>query len=70
LWQKRIDQQLQLMKSGQQRRSPIIVTPEGVIVDGHHAVRAAADLGAKVDVLVQKCSVQAIGSRIQDLPVR
>src|SRR5690606_37361606 len=49
LWQVRIDHQLQLIRAGKTRWTPVVVTPQGVNVDGHHAVRAAADAGLTVD---------------------
>src|SRR5690606_28849704 len=54
LWQVRIDHQLQLIRGGKSRWTPVVVTPQGVIVDGHHAVRAAADAGLNVDVVVER----------------
>jgi len=46
------------------------VTPDGVIRDGHHAVRAAAEEGATVDVLVVNDKVSPAGPDILALPVR
>jgi len=50
LLQSRLDHQIQLMQAGVIRWTPILVTPDGVIIDGHHAVRAAAELGELVSV--------------------
>jgi hypothetical protein len=44
--------QRQLLLSGQPRFTPILVSPEGVIIDGHHAVRAAAEEGRLIDVMI------------------
>lgn len=70
LWQSRLDQQLQLIQAGTPRWTPITVTPEGVIIDGHHAVRAAADLGLAVGVLVEPLGIRPVGKLIQELPLR
>lgn len=69
LWQTRLDRQLQLIQAGMVRWTPILVTLEGVIIDGHHAVRAAADFGMNVDVAVKNLSARSIGCRIQDLNI-
>jgi hypothetical protein len=44
--------QRHLLHSRRQRLTPILVSKDGVIIDGHHAVRAAAAQGELVDVLV------------------
>jgi len=59
-----------LLQTGQPRFSPIQVTPEGVIWDGHHAIRVAADANQTVDVLVVDVQVPAVGLTILQLPVR
>src|SRR5207249_2380798 len=48
----RVEFQRALVRSGRPRLTPIQVTPDGVIFDGHHGVRAAAEEGTLVDVLV------------------
>jgi hypothetical protein len=69
LQQRRLDLQRQLLASGQARFTPIQVTQDGVIWDGHHAVRAAAEAGRRVAVLVVAQRIRWIGLRIVDLPV-
>lgn len=41
----RLNHQRLLVCSGQTRHTPILVSRDGVIIDGHHAVRAAAEEG-------------------------
>jgi len=65
----RLDFQRQLIVSGIARHSPIQVTTQGVIFDGHHAVRAAAEEGRRIDVLVIAFPQTASGDSILDLPV-
>ena len=48
----RLEYQRKLIESGQARFTPIQVSREGVIIDGHHYVRAAAEEGQLVEVLV------------------
>lgn len=66
----RLNVQRQLLRSGQQRLTPIVVSRDGVIIDGHHAVRAAAEGGLMVDVLVRDFPVTARGDSIPALPLR
>ncbi len=66
----RLDFQRALLRAGRTRLTPILVTREGVIVDGHHAVRAAAEEGRLVEVLVSELVVTATASSILSLPVR
>ena len=66
----RLEYQRRLLLSGTTRLAPIQVTLEGVIFDGHHWVRAAAEEGKTVDVLVVDQSVQAMANSILVLPVR
>jgi hypothetical protein len=66
----RLEFQRALQQSGQGRYTPIQVTRDGVIWDGHHAVRAAAEAGASVDVLVIDVNVVPAAASILDLPVR
>lgn len=65
----RLDFQRLLLGSGQIRFTPIQVTKEGVIWDGHHAVRAAAEKELKVEVIIINQSVRPCGLLILDLPV-
>jgi hypothetical protein len=68
--QKRIEVQRLLIRSGQLRWTPIRVTKGGIIFDGHHMVRAAAEEGTLVDVVVVANAEVPIGVGILDLPVR
>jgi hypothetical protein len=65
----RLEYQRQLLRSRQVRHTPIQVTCDGVIWDGHHAVRAAAEEGQAVEVLVVDQQVDPVGLLILDLPV-
>jgi hypothetical protein len=65
----RLAAQRQLVQSGQRRRTPIQVTTEGVIWDGHHAARAAAEAGQLVDVLVIKHQQPPSGVTLMQVPV-
>ena len=67
--QSRIDLQLALRGSGQARHTPILVTADGVVVDGHHAVRAATEDGLLVDVRVVGWPETPSAHSILDLPV-
>jgi hypothetical protein len=66
----RCDWQRNLLAAGQQRFTPIQVNEDGIIWDGHHAVREAAEQGAMVDVLVVAQPLKPVGLLILDLPVR
>jgi hypothetical protein len=70
LLQVRLAFQRGLIQTGRPRATPIQVTREGVIWDGHHAVRAAAELGVLVDVRVIAQTVPPSGPTILQLPVR
>jgi hypothetical protein len=65
----RLDAQTQLLLAGLPRRTPIQVTSEGVIWDGHHGARAAAELGLTVDVVVVAHQQPPSGSTLLQLPV-
>jgi hypothetical protein len=65
----RLKFQRQLLLSGQVRFTPIIASREGVIIDGHHAVRAAAEEGRTIDVMISALLVRAQGNSILDLPL-
>jgi hypothetical protein len=65
----RLDFQRQLLRGGAPRLTPIQVTTDGVIFDGHHAVRAAAEEGGLVDVKVVAFRVPLAADSILDLPV-
>jgi hypothetical protein len=70
LEQGRLDLQSALRQAGTPRSTPIRVTTEGVIWDGHHAVRLAAEKGETVDVRVIPLLVPPSGLTILQLPVR
>src|SRR5437867_307685 len=61
----RLAAQAALLKAGTPRHTPVQVTQNGVIYDGHHAVRAAAERGA----LVIDDPTAAVADSIMDLPV-
>jgi hypothetical protein len=65
----RLDVQVQLLRSGTPRFTPVQVTTDGVIFDGHHAVRAAAEAGRPIDVKVIAFPLPAAADSILDLPV-
>jgi hypothetical protein len=67
--QVRLDKQKALMDAGIQRQTPIQVTTDGVIWDGHHMVRAAAETGCAVTVKVVSQPVKPTAGSIMDLPV-
>jgi hypothetical protein len=66
----RLESQRRLLLSGTARFTPVRVTPDGVIFDGHHMVRAAAEEGKLIDVRVVAIPQPPTGDLIQDLPVR
>jgi hypothetical protein len=70
LEQARLDAQAALRQTGTPRSTPILVTIEGVIWDGHHAVRLAAENGETVDVRVVALLESPSGLTIRQLPVR
>jgi hypothetical protein len=65
----RLNFQRQLLLSGQTRFTPVTASQEGVIIDGHHAVRAAAEEGRVIDVMISALVVPAYGDSILDLPL-
>jgi hypothetical protein len=66
----RVEYQRVLIRGGQARFTPILVTTDGVIVDGHHAVRAAAEEGNLVEVTVSPLPATGRAGSILDLPLR
>jgi hypothetical protein len=70
LIQARLDAQRALRQAGTPRSTPIQVTPDGVIWDGHHAIRVAAESATTVDVLVVPIAVPSVGKTILQLPAR
>ena len=69
LSQVRLDMQQALLDAGIQRATSIEVTPDGVIWDGHHAVRISAVKGVAVNVKVVNVKVNPSAESILDLPV-
>ena len=65
----RLDIQKALLDSGTQRHTPILVTSDGVIWDGHHAVRVACEEGKKVAVRVVRQKANPSAASIMDLSV-
>ena len=67
----RLDTQVQLQQSGTPRNGgPPTVYENGVINDGHHAVRAAADSGQSVTVkVIPGQGATATGKPVTELPV-
>src|SRR3954452_22438493 len=63
----RLGVQAALRRAGTPRSTPILVTTQGVIWDGHHAVRLAAENGETVDVRVVALSESPSGSKIPRL---
>lgn len=57
------------MDAGVQRHTAIKVNGDGVIWDGHHAVRVAAERGIKVTVQVIRLQIKPTAASIMDLPV-
>jgi hypothetical protein len=70
LEQGRLNHQRILRQTQTTRLTPIQVGVDGVIWDGHHAVRVAAELGETVDVQVVAWSDPWSGLTILKLPVR
>lgn len=56
-----------LRDAGLGRSTPIEVTPDGVIWDGHHAARIAAESGVLVAVKVVNVRLQSTAASIMDL---
>jgi hypothetical protein len=69
LSQVRLDMQKMLLDAGCGRHTPIQVTTDGVIWDGHHAIRVAAEKGIEVTVKVVQQKLIPTASSIMDLPV-
>lgn len=70
LLQSGLDKQAALRAAGIPRSTPIMVTVEGVIWDGHHAVRLAAEEARTVDVRVVRLLTPAVAPSIMALLVR
>jgi hypothetical protein len=69
LSQVRLDIQKALVDAGTERSTPIQVTLDGVIWDGHHAVRIAAESGIVLTVQVVNQRVNPTAGSIMDLLV-
>jgi hypothetical protein len=66
----RLDVQRRLISSGVARFTTIRVTVDGVIWDGHHGVRAAAEAGLSISVqVVSGTSTPGTRASILDLPI-
>src|SRR5579863_7575947 len=61
----RLDIQQGLLHTGIERAAPIEVTPDGVIWDGHHAVRVAAEKGMLVKVKVVSVRINPTAASIK-----
>jgi hypothetical protein len=66
----RLEFQRALLRSGRSRFTMIQASRDGVIIDGHHGVRAAVEEGRPVDVSVSALSALASATSILDLDVR
>jgi hypothetical protein len=69
LLQVRLDIQKALLDAGIERHTPIRVTVEGVVWDGHHAIRIAAERKFDVTVKVVNLKINPTDTSIMDLPV-
>ena len=66
----RQETQRRLLLDGVARYTPVKATSAGVIFDGHHIVRAAAEEGMLIDVSIIGIAQAPVGEVILDLPVR
>ena len=66
LLRSRLNLQRDLQEKGTARDTPIWVSPEGVVQDGHHACRVAIEFGEAVDVVVSPLS-DRMGEPIENL---
>jgi hypothetical protein len=51
----RLQLQRQLIAAGRKRNTMIEVNRDGVIIQGNHGARAAAEMGVSVDILIVSC---------------
>ena len=65
----RLEWQRHLLTHGIPRFTPIQVNQDAIINDGHHAIRAAAEEGRSVDVLIIGGNLIAVDETILELPV-
>jgi len=63
-----LDNQIDLLKSQIARYDPIIVTPDGVVYDGAHGVKAGIETSSLVNVNVVDFAISP-GPPIGSLPV-
>jgi len=68
LHRSRIDVQIVLMRTRTPRFTPIEVTTAGVLIQGHHACRAAIELGMSIDVKISPFPVRATG-KVSEMPI-
>ena len=66
----RLNVQRQLIRSGTPRNTPITVNQHGVIIDGHHGIRAAIEAGVTVDVRVIRSPILPGTIPVRQLPIR
>jgi hypothetical protein len=66
----RVEFHRSLIRGDRQRLTPIQVSEQGVIIDGHHYIRAAAEEGRLIEVLVIAFPVLPKADSILDLPLR
>jgi len=66
----RLNTQSRLIRSGTPRNTPITVNQHGVIIDGHHGVRAAIEAGRTVDVHVIRSPMRPGAVPVWQLPIR
>lgn len=64
----RLDAQRHLLRQQIARWTPIFVTKSGVIYDGNHAARAAAEAGEGIEIQVIDASAKGFGN-VLSLPI-
>ena len=69
LSQTRLDMQRALSDADIERWTPIQVSVDGVIWDGHHAVRVAAEKGDMIRVKVVAVKLNPVAASVMDLSV-
>lgn len=67
---RRLDLQRELIKNNIERKTVIKVTKEGIIEDGHHGARAAAEVGKYVDVEVVSRTISSTNTPILKMPIK
>jgi hypothetical protein len=66
----RVEFQRSLIRGRRARLTPIQVSEQAVIIDGHHYVRAAAEEGILIEVVVSSLSALPKAGSVLDLPLR